>query len=54
MHLFPNIVFGSVQRGFTKEMGKGVETKILPQSIYPLWGRDTIPIDGVGGEAPKS
>lgn len=35
-------------------MGKGVETKILPQSIYPLWGRDTIPIDGVDGEAPKS
>lgn len=35
-------------------MGKGVETKILPQSIYPLWGRDTIPIDGVDAEAPKS
>lgn len=54
MHLFLNIVFGSVLGRFNEEMGIGVETKILPQSIYPLWGRDTIPIDGVDGEAPKS
>lgn len=53
MHLFPNIVFCLVQGGFNKEMGKEAVTKILPQSIYPLWGRDTIPIDGVDGEAPK-
>lgn len=34
-------------------MGKGVETKMLPQLICPLWGRNTIPIDGVDGEAPE-
>lgn len=54
MRLFPDIVLYSEQGGFNEEMGKGVETKMLPQLIWPLWGRNTIPIDGVDGEAPKS
>lgn len=53
MRLFPDIVLYSEQGGFNEEMGKGVATKMLPQLIWPLWGRNTIPIDGVDGEAPE-